>query len=137
MCQRRIVISTKPLLMPQKYLILSADKASGGSCQNSATLPSSSTWNTSSMMARWPECWIAQNSLRLPQSPMVLKRPVCSLIVCTLFSMKFTVMLNGIIQANDAGINLKYRADGKLFNLGRLQAITKVKETVLRFPFYQ
>lgn len=70
-------------------------------------------------------------------SPVTNGVKEASLTGCTLFSMKFTAMLNGIIQDNDAGINLKYRADGKLFNLRRLQTITKVKETVLRFPLYQ
>ncbi|XP_072106353.1 LOW QUALITY PROTEIN: uncharacterized protein [Mobula birostris] len=50
----------------------------------------------------------------------------------TLFSMMFTAMLNDAFQDSDAGISLKYRADGKLFNLRRLQTIPKVKETVLR-----
>ena len=50
----------------------------------------------------------------------------------TLFSMMFTAMLNDAFQGSVAGISLKYRVDGKLFNLRRLQALTKVKETALR-----
>ncbi|XP_078077501.1 LOW QUALITY PROTEIN: uncharacterized protein LOC144499261 [Mustelus asterias] len=50
----------------------------------------------------------------------------------TLFSMMFTAMLNDAFQGSVAGISLKYRVDRKFFNLRRLQAITKVKETVLR-----
>lgn len=46
--------------------------------------------------------------------------------------MMLTVMLNDAFQDSNAGIGLKYRVDGKLFNLRRLQAITKVKETVLK-----
>ena len=50
----------------------------------------------------------------------------------TLFSLMFTAMLSDAFQDTDGGIGLKYRMDGKLFNLRRLQAVTKVKETVLR-----
>ena len=50
----------------------------------------------------------------------------------TLFSMMFSAMLTDAFRNCGLGINIKYRTDGKLFNLRRLQAITKVKETVLR-----
>ncbi|XP_075779308.1 LOW QUALITY PROTEIN: uncharacterized protein LOC142827711 [Pelodiscus sinensis] len=50
----------------------------------------------------------------------------------TLFSIMFTAMLNDAFQDSVAGISLKYRVDRNLFNLRRLQAITEVKETVLR-----
>jgi len=50
----------------------------------------------------------------------------------TLFSMVFTAMLIDAFHDSEAGISIRYRMDGSLFNLRRLQAITKVKETVLR-----
>ncbi|XP_030401681.1 uncharacterized protein LOC115642368, partial [Gopherus evgoodei] len=54
----------------------------------------------------------------------------------TLFSMIFSATLTDAFQHCTEGVGLKYRTDGKLFNLRRLCAITKVKETVLRdFPF--
>ncbi|KAL8566846.1 hypothetical protein ACOMHN_052244 [Nucella lapillus] len=50
----------------------------------------------------------------------------------TLFSMMFSAMLFDAFNDCKPGINIKYRLDGKLFNPWRLQAVTKVKETVLR-----
>ena len=50
----------------------------------------------------------------------------------TLFSMMFSAMLSDAFRDSKPGINIRYRSDGKLFNLRRLQAITKVKETVVR-----
>ena len=50
----------------------------------------------------------------------------------TLFSMMFSAMLTDAFQACDDGISIRYRMDGKLLNLRRLQAVTKVKETVVR-----
>ena len=49
----------------------------------------------------------------------------------TLFSMVFSAMLNDAFS-DETGIPLNYRTDGKLFNQRRLQAITKVKSTVIR-----
>ncbi|KAL8595830.1 hypothetical protein ACOMHN_012248 [Nucella lapillus] len=53
-------------------------------------------------------------------------------LALTLFSMMFSAMLYNAFSDCKPGINIKYRSDGKLFNPWRLQAITKVKETVLR-----
>ena len=50
----------------------------------------------------------------------------------TLFSMMFSAMLTDAFRDYEPGINIKFRTDGKLFNPRRLQAVTKVKETVLR-----
>ena len=50
----------------------------------------------------------------------------------TLFSMMFSAMLSDAFSDREPGINIRYRSDGKLFNPWRLQAVTKVKETVLR-----
>ena len=40
----------------------------------------------------------------------------------TLFSMVFSAMLTAAFQDDDSGIPIRYRFDGKLFNLRRLQA---------------
>ena len=50
----------------------------------------------------------------------------------TLFSMMFSAMLTDAFRDCEDGIHLRYRTDGKLHNLRRLQAVTKVKETVIR-----
>ena len=44
----------------------------------------------------------------------------------TLFSMMFSAMLTAAFQDGDNGIPIRYRFDGKLFNLRRLQAKSKV-----------
>ena len=50
----------------------------------------------------------------------------------TLFSLVFSVMLTDAFRDGDVGIDLRYRTDGKLFNLRRLQAKTKVKTDIIR-----
>ena len=50
----------------------------------------------------------------------------------TLFSMMFSAMLTDAFHNRDDGIRIRYRTDGRLFNPRRLQAVTKVKETVIR-----
>jgi len=50
----------------------------------------------------------------------------------TFFSMVFAVMPTDAFQNYENGIPLRYRTDERIFNLRRLQAITKVKETVIR-----
>ena len=50
----------------------------------------------------------------------------------TLFSMVFAAMLSDAFRPADPGVPIRYRIDGKLFTLRRLQALTKVKGTVLR-----
>ena len=49
----------------------------------------------------------------------------------TLFSMMFSAMLSDACQDGDNGIRIRYRFDGKLFNLRRLQAKSKVQTEVL------
>ena len=44
-----------------------------------------------------------------------------------LFSMIFSAMLTDAFQDGDNGIPIRYRFDGKLFNLRRLQAKSKVQ----------
>lgn len=50
----------------------------------------------------------------------------------TLFSLMFSAMLTDAFRDGDVGIGLKYRTDGKLFNLRRLQAKTKVMTDIIR-----
>ena len=49
----------------------------------------------------------------------------------TLFSMMFSAMLTDAFQDVDAGFPIRYRFDGKLLNLRRLQAKSKVKTDVV------
>ena len=53
----------------------------------------------------------------------------------TLFSMIFSVMLTAAFQDGDHGVPIRYRFDGKLFNLRRLQAKSKMQTEVLVVPF--
>ena len=53
-------------------------------------------------------------------------------LVPTLFSMMFSAMLSYAFRDCEPGIDIRYRSDGKLLNLRRLQAVTKVKETVIK-----
>ncbi|XP_070207983.1 uncharacterized protein [Littorina saxatilis] len=50
----------------------------------------------------------------------------------TLFSLMFSAMLTDAFRDGDIGIALMYRTDGKLFNLRRLQAKTKVTKDIIR-----
>ena len=52
-------------------------------------------------------------------------------LASTLFSMMFSAMLTDAFQDGDNGIPIRYRFDGKLFNLKRLQAKSKVQTEVL------
>ena len=49
----------------------------------------------------------------------------------TLFSMMFSAMLTAAFQEADNGIPIRYRFNGKLFNLRRLQAKSKAQTEVL------
>ena len=49
----------------------------------------------------------------------------------TLFSMIFSAMLTDAFQNSENGIPIRYRFDGKLFNLRRLQAKSNVQTEVL------
>lgn len=50
----------------------------------------------------------------------------------TPFSLMFSAMLSDAFKDTDPGINIRFKTDGKLFNLRHLQAVMEVKETVLR-----
>ena len=52
-------------------------------------------------------------------------------LASTLFSMMFSAMLTDAFQDGDNCIPMRYRFDGKLFNLRRLQAKSKVQTDVL------
>ena len=49
----------------------------------------------------------------------------------TLLSMMFSAMLTDAFQDSDAGFPIRYRFDGKLLNLRRLQAKSKVQTDVV------
>ena len=49
----------------------------------------------------------------------------------TLFSMMFSAMLTDTFQDVDAGFPIRYRFDGELINLRRLQAKSKVQRDVV------
>ena len=50
----------------------------------------------------------------------------------TLFSIIFSAMLSEAFRDADDGITIRYRMDGKLLNLWRLQAKSKMKEATVR-----
>ena len=52
-------------------------------------------------------------------------------LASTLFGMMFSAMLTDAFQEGDNGIPIRYRFDGKLLNLRRLQAKSKVMAEVL------
>ena len=54
----------------------------------------------------------------------------------TLFSMMFSAMLTDAFQDVDAGFPIRYRFDGKLLNIRRLQAKSKVQTDVVDKPLY-
>ena len=54
----------------------------------------------------------------------------------TLFSIVFSAMLNDVYREGKVGVDFHFRTDGKLFNLRRLQAKSKVtKDTAQDFLF--
>ena len=50
----------------------------------------------------------------------------------TFLSMVFSAMLTDAFRDCQDGLHIRFRADGGRFNLRRLKAVTKVKETVVR-----
>ena len=50
----------------------------------------------------------------------------------TLFSLMFSAMLTDAFRDGDVGIKFNYRTDGRLFNLRRLQAKTKIMTDIIR-----
>ena len=58
----------------------------------------------------------------------------CCVLASTLLCRMFSVMLTDAFQDGDNGILIRYRFDGKLFNLRRLQAKSKVQTEVLDVP---
>ena len=58
------------------------------------------------------------------------------LMAPTLFSMMFSAMLMNAFQDSDTCFLIRYRFDGKIFNLRRLQAKTKMQTDVLDEVLY-
>ena len=50
----------------------------------------------------------------------------------SLFSLMFSAMLTDAFRDGDIGIGIRYRTDGKLFNLRRLQAKNKIWTNIIR-----
>ena len=59
-----------------------------------------------------------------------MEKQGCAL-ASTLFSMMFSAMLTDALQDGENVVPIRYRFDGKLFNLRRLQAKSKVQTEVL------
>ena len=53
-----------------------------------------------------------------------------------LFSMMFSALLMDAFQDSDTGFPIRYRFNGNIFNLRKLQAKTKVQTDVLDELFY-
>jgi hypothetical protein len=53
-----------------------------------------------------------------------------------LFSLVFSAMLQDAFETNDKGISIRFRYDGGIFNLRRLQAKTKTSNMLLRDLLY-
>ena len=53
-------------------------------------------------------------------------------LAATLFSLLFAEMLSSSLANTDAGITIRYRTDGRFFDLRRLKANTKVREALIR-----
>jgi len=49
-----------------------------------------------------------------------------------LFSMMFSAMLTDAFNQDDPGVSIRYRTVGKIFNLRRLNTVTKVNTTTIR-----
>ena len=50
----------------------------------------------------------------------------------TLFSLLFAEMLSTALSKTDAGVTIRYRTDGRFFDLRRLKARTKVRQALVR-----
>ncbi len=56
-------------------------------------------------------------------------------VATAFFSIIFSAMLTDAFSNSEEGILIRYRKDGKFFNRRRLLAVTKVKETVVKYFF--
>ena len=83
------------------------------------------------MVRQFHDCMLArvQNDGKF-SDPFPVTKQDC-VLASTLFSMMFSAMLTDAFQDDDNGIPIRYRFDGKLFNLRRLQAKSKVQTEVL------
>lgn len=121
-----IKIFTAHLLIEQRHSILSAVKDCGRSWLSSDILDNSSPLSASFMMARVLDN--GEASLDFPVSNGAKQGCV---LAPTLFSMMFLAMLTDAFNQDDQGVSMRYRTDGKLFNQRCLNAMTKVKTTVM------
>ncbi len=90
---------------------------------------SSSRSSGSSMTAWWWRYWMMETSQKPSQWQTALSKCV---LAPSLISMVFSPMLTDAFRDCQDGLHNRFRADGGLFNLRRLKAVTKVKETVVR-----
>ena len=75
----------------------------------------------------WYDC-TGPERLRVLWTFSCNKRSWGCVLAPTLFSMMFSAMLTDAFQDCDDGFPIRYRFDGKLFNLRRLQAKSKVTQ---------
>ena len=81
------------------------------------------------MMALWPASWTTVNPPKPLQWPTESSRVASWPHRCSAWCFP---MLSNAFRDCKLGIGIRYRTDGNLFNPRRLQAATKVRETVLR-----
>ena len=81
------------------------------------------------MMAWWSVSWTTVNPLNPSYWSTESSRVVSGPQRC---SVKISAMLSDAFRDCELGIVIRYSADGKLFNPRRMQAVTKVRKTVLR-----
>ena len=80
-------------------------------------------------MARWLAWWKIAPYPTLSQLLTVSSKAA---FWHPLFSRMFAIMLLVALSTTDAGITVRYRCDGRFFDLRRLKAKTKVLEALLR-----
>ena len=124
-----IVKSTRPPLIGPRPLIQSVGIDSEKSWKHSAAQPSSSQLSACSMMAWWSVSWTTVNPLNPSYWSTESSRVVSWPQRC---SVKISAMLSDAFRVCEPGIGIRNSADGKLFNPRRMQAVTKVRKSVLR-----
>ena len=91
----------------------------------------------------WLSCQIHSNGAAVPRLyackgpkwcdtfPVTNRVKQDCVLASTLFSMMFSALLTDALLDGDNGLPIRYRFDGKLFNLRRFQAKFKVQTEVL------
>ena len=82
-------------------------------------------------VSRWYAWRVQHNGEFSDQIPVTNGVKQGCVLASTLFRMMFSAMLTNAFQDGDNGIPIRYRFDGKFFNLRRLQAKSKVQREVL------